>query len=92
LNVAGDLGETLERTKLIDCETMLAWAKSMRWKGIHPVVQLSRGVYEKGISLSKQAMQAVEARLNVIRRCPSGHPDSSRQPGMKVHEIALNKQ
>jgi hypothetical protein len=50
-------------TKLIDCETMLAWAKSMRWKGIHPVVQLSRGVYEKGISLSKQAMQAVEARL-----------------------------
>jgi hypothetical protein len=25
-------------TKLIDVETMLEWAKSMTWKGIHPVV------------------------------------------------------
>ena len=35
----------------------------MTWKGIHPVVELSRKVYKKGISLSKGAMQAVEARL-----------------------------
>lgn len=35
----------------------------MTWKGIHPVVELSRKVYEKGISLSKEAMRAVEARL-----------------------------
>jgi hypothetical protein len=49
--------------KLIDVETMLAWAKSMTWKGIHPVVALSRDVYEKGVSVSKKAMQAVEARL-----------------------------
>jgi hypothetical protein len=49
--------------KLIDVETMLAWAKSMTWKGIHPVVELSRDVYEKGVSVSKKAMQAVEARL-----------------------------
>ena len=32
----------------------------MTWKGIHPVVELSRKVYKKGISLSKEAMQAVE--------------------------------
>jgi len=50
-------------TKLVDVETMLAWAKSMTWKSIHPVVELSCKVYEKGISLSKEAMQAVEARL-----------------------------
>ena len=49
--------------KLTDHETMLAWAKSMTWKGVHPVVELIRKVYEKGISLSKEAMQAVEARL-----------------------------
>jgi len=49
--------------KLTDHETMLAWAKSMTWKGVHPVVALVRKVYEKGISLSKEAMQAVEARL-----------------------------
>ena len=50
-------------TKLVDVETMLEWAKSMMWKGIHPVVELSRKVYEKGIALSKKAMQAIESRL-----------------------------
>jgi hypothetical protein len=42
---------------------MLEWAKSMTWKGVHPIVELSRTVYEKGVSLSKQAMWSVQARL-----------------------------
>jgi len=50
-------------TQLVDAETMLEWAKSMTWKGIHPVVSITRQTYEKGISLTKAAMQAVEARL-----------------------------
>jgi len=50
-------------TKLVDVETMLQWAKSMTWKGIHPIVELSRQVYQKGVTLSKSAMRAVEARL-----------------------------
>jgi Rhodopirellula transposase DDE domain len=50
-------------TKLVDVETMLEWAKSMTWKGIHPVVELSRKLYQKGITLSKKAMQAIESRL-----------------------------
>ena len=50
-------------TKLIDAETMLEWAKNMTWKGMRPVVALSRKAYAKGISLGKAAMQAVEARL-----------------------------
>jgi hypothetical protein len=50
-------------TTLIDVETMLAWAKSMTWKGLHPVVELSRKGYQKGIALGKKAMQAVESRL-----------------------------
>jgi len=49
--------------KLIDVGTMLRWAASMTWKGIHPVVELSREVYEKGVSLSREAMKAVEERL-----------------------------
>ena len=49
--------------QLIDVETMLEWAKRMTWKGVHPVVELSRKVYDKGVSLSKAAMRAVEARL-----------------------------
>jgi len=48
---------------LVDVDTMLGWAKSMTWKGINPVVKLSRKVYQKGVSLSRKAMQAVEARL-----------------------------
>jgi hypothetical protein len=50
-------------TKLVDVETMVEWAKSMTWKGIHPMVALSRKVYQKGVTLSKRAMRAVEARL-----------------------------
>jgi hypothetical protein len=57
-------------TKLVDVQTMLEWAKSMTWKGIHPAVELSRKVYEKGISLSKEAMKAVEARLERDPKLP----------------------
>src|SRR2546423_14298741 len=50
-------------TQLIDVQTMLAWAQSMTWKGIHPLVELSRTLYQKGVSLNKAAMRLVEARL-----------------------------
>ena len=49
--------------QLIDVETRLEWAKRMTWKGLHPVIELSRTVYAKGVALSKAAMRAVEARL-----------------------------
>ena len=42
---------------------MLQWAKSMTWKGLHPVVELSRTTYAKGVTLSKKAMREVETRL-----------------------------
>ena len=42
---------------------MLEWAKRMTWKGLKPVVELSRKVYAKGVTLGKTAMQAGEARL-----------------------------
>ena len=44
-------------------ERGLEWAKSRTWKGLHPVVELSRKVYQKGIALGKKAMQAIESRL-----------------------------
>jgi hypothetical protein len=64
-------------TKLIDAETMLVWAKQMTWKGLHPVGELSRNVYQKGISLGKAAMQAVEARLQ-------------RHPALPKYDIGIN--
>ena len=59
----GILARPWNGTKLVDVETMIAWAKSMTWKGLHPLVELSRKVYQKGVALSKRAMQVVEARL-----------------------------
>jgi hypothetical protein len=57
-------------TQLTDAETMLEWAKRMTWKGLHPVVELSRQVYQKGIRLGKAAMEAVEARLKRDPKLP----------------------
>ena len=50
-------------TLLRTVDTMLHWTQSMTWKGISPVVNLSCKVYAKGVTLSKTARQAVEARL-----------------------------
>ena len=48
---------------LIDRETMLGWAKTMRWKGINPIVNWNQNIYEKGITLSKKEMKPIEKRL-----------------------------
>ena len=64
-------------TKLIEAETMVEWAKRMTWKGLHPVVELSHKVYQKGITLGKAAMQAVEARLE-------------RHPALPKYDILIN--
>ncbi len=48
--------------KLVDVETMLAWPQSMTWKGLHPVIKLSKKIYQKGISLTKKEMRKVEKR------------------------------
>jgi DDE family transposase len=50
-------------TQLRTVATRLEWAHSMTWTGLKPVVELRRKVYAKGVTLSKTALQAVEARL-----------------------------
>jgi hypothetical protein len=59
----GILEQHWNGAKLCDAATMLAWAGSMTWKGLHPVIELNQNVYEKHISLNKVEMQAVEKRL-----------------------------
>lgn len=49
--------------QLVDADTMLGWAKSMTWKGINPIVNVNKGIYEKGITLAKEIMQEIENRL-----------------------------
>ncbi|MEL7225933.1 MAG: ISAzo13 family transposase, partial [Cyanobacteria bacterium J06576_12] len=50
-------------TKLTDLPTMLVWAKSMKWKGAHPTIQLNPSIYPKGIALTKEQMEPIEVRL-----------------------------
>ena len=50
-------------TKLVEVKTMLEWAKSLTWKGMHPIVELSRKAYQKAVTLGKKARREVEARL-----------------------------
>jgi len=50
-------------TLLRTVDTMLHWSQTMTWKGSKPIVALSRKVYAKGVTLSKTAMQTVDARL-----------------------------
>jgi len=64
-------------TKRIDAETMVEWAKRMTWKGVHPIVELSHQVYQKGIALGKAAMPAVEKRLE-------------RHPALPKYDILIN--
>jgi transposase len=59
----GILEQHWNGTLLRDIQTLLAWAQSMTWKGIHPIVQLNPQIYKKSISLSKREMRDVEQRL-----------------------------
>jgi len=59
----GILEQHWNGTLLQDIQTLLGWAQSMTWKGIHPKVWLKSKTYKKGISLSKQEMRDVEDRL-----------------------------
>jgi hypothetical protein len=49
----------------------------MTWKGLQPVVELSRQVYTQGIALGKVAMEAVAARLQ-------------RDPQLPKYDIVIN--
>nr|WP_300971730.1 hypothetical protein [Thiocapsa sp.] len=78
----GILEQHWNGTLLVDARTMLEWAKSMTWKGLNPVVEMSRQVYDKGISLSKAAMKNIEARLQRNPELPKW--DILIQPAVSV--------
>ena len=44
-------------------ETVLQFASTMTWNGIHPVVELVSTAYQRGVKLSKEAMEVVESQL-----------------------------
>ena len=48
-------------------DTVLQFAATMTWKGAHPIVALVTTTYQTGVTLTKEAMEAVEAK---IKRLP----------------------
>ena len=44
-------------------EAVLRFARTMTWKGAHPVVELVTTTYRTGVTLAKEAMDRVEAQL-----------------------------
>ncbi len=50
-------------TLLNSVTTVLEWARTMTWKGVHPVVSLLEKSYAKGVRITKAAFKAIESRL-----------------------------
>ncbi len=51
-------GALLERV-----ETVIEFARTMRWKGVHPLVELVTTTYETGVKLTKEAMAGLETQV-----------------------------
>ena len=49
---------------LDEVNTVLNFAQTMTWKGIHPVVELINQVYPTGVKLTQKAMAALEEQLH----------------------------
>jgi transposase len=77
----GILEQHWNGTLLRDVNTMLGWAKSMTWKGEHPLITLNEQEYKKGIKLTKKEMKQLEKRLTRNPYLPKWdiliHPNSS---------------
>jgi hypothetical protein len=59
----GILEEHWNGTLLNTVDAVLKWARTMTWKGVHPIVELMDKAYEKGVRLTKSAFRAYEDRL-----------------------------
>ena len=50
-------------TLLNSVDTVLEWARTMTWKGVHPIIKLLDNAYETGVRLAKKAFLKFEERL-----------------------------
>jgi len=68
-------------TLLNSIETTLEWAKTMTWKGTHPIIELLTTVYERGVRIGKKAFKIIADRIN-------RHPD----PDLKKYYVTIQPQ
>jgi len=59
----GVLEKHWSATLLNSIEVTMEWAKTMTWKGIHPVVKLVDSVYKKGVTVAKKIFKATADRI-----------------------------
>ena len=76
----GVLEQHWNGTLLNSVDTVLAWARTMTWKGTHPVVDLWDKTYEKGVRLAKKAFQEFEQRLQRDETLPKYYVRILPQP------------
>lgn len=50
--------------------TVLGWARTMTWNGIHPVVELLDRIYEKGVKITKKLFRPIAERLQRNQEIP----------------------
>ena len=68
-------------TLLNSIETTLEWAKTMTWKGIHPVIELLVTIYERGVRIGKKEFKVITDRIN-------RHPN----PDLKKYYVTIQPQ
>ena len=59
----GHLENHWNGTLLDSIDAVLAFARTMTWKGRHPIVDLVTTTYQTGVKLTKEAMEPIEAQL-----------------------------
>jgi Rhodopirellula transposase DDE domain len=67
--------------RLDSIEAVLRLATTMTWKGKRPVVALVTTTYQRGVKLTKDAMQMVEAQLQRLPGLDKWFVDIIHHPG-----------
>ncbi len=76
----GVLEQHWNGTLLDTLDAVLGFAASMTWKGAHPVVTLVTTAYARGVTLTNEAMAAVEAHLTRLPQLEKWFVDITPRP------------
>ena len=56
--------------KSYSIEAAIEWASRMAWNGIQPIVHLVEGIYEKGVNVLPEVLEACQSFWNVLTSYP----------------------
>ncbi|PON17066.1 hypothetical protein C2W62_15110, partial [Candidatus Entotheonella serta] len=57
-------------------EAVLAYARTMTWKGLNPTVELVTNIYHSGVKLTQEAMHKIEKQIERLSGLETGFVDS----------------